>query len=130
MKLTVILGIIIISAVFATLLRQYKGEYALLVSVLAGGAVLLTLIFKISDGLYSLLNTALGFGMSGAYFTIVFKALGICIITGFIADLCRDAGQSALATRAELAGRCAVFLLSLPLLTSLLDTAKRIIGQV
>jgi stage III sporulation protein AD len=128
MKLTVILGGLLVAALLATVLRQYKTEYALMVGILAGAVALLAVIFHVSDGLYELLNTALGFGMDGSYFTVAFKALGICIITGFIADLCRDSGQTALASRAELAGRCAVFILSLPLLTSILETAKRIIN--
>ena len=128
MKLTALLGMILIAAILSVLLRQYKGEYALFTAIAAGIAVLLVVTGHVTEGLYDLLNSVLDFGMSGAYFMVAFKALGICVVTGFIADLCRDAGQSALASRAELAGRCAVFILSLPLLTSLLETARKIIG--
>ncbi|MBE6781363.1 MAG: hypothetical protein E7540_01375 [Ruminococcaceae bacterium] len=128
MNLTVILGVLIIASAAALVLRQYKAEYSLFIALLAGALVLIVLMTDIMDGLYSLLNTVLGFGLDGSYFTVAFKSLGICVITGFIADACRDSGQMALASRAELAGRCAVFILSLPLLTSLLETAKEIIG--
>lgn len=110
------------------MLRQYKSEYAFFTVLISGAVVLIVIMSDIMDGLYSLLNTVLGFGLDGSYFTVAFKSLGICVITGFIADTCRDSGQLALASRAELAGRCAVFILSLPLLTSLLETAKEIIG--
>ncbi|MFQ8952752.1 MAG: SpoIIIAC/SpoIIIAD family protein [Oscillospiraceae bacterium] len=49
------------------------------------------------------------------------KALGIGYITGFIADACRDGDRQAL-RKAELAGKCAVFIL-LPLIASILETA-------
>ena len=104
------------------------GRKGIATAIAAGIAVLLVVTGHVTEGLYDLLNSVLDFGMSGAYFTVAFKALGICVVTGFIADLCRDAGQSALASRAELAGRCAVFILSLPLLNSLLETARKIIG--
>ena len=36
---------------------------------------------------------------------ILFKTLGICFLAQFAADSCRDAGESALASKVELAGR-------------------------
>jgi len=43
-------------------------------------------------------------------------------LSGFISDLCRDAGQTALASKAEIAGKCAIFLLCVPLSVTLLGT--------
>lgn len=78
---------------------------------------------EIGNSLLLLQNRVSALGLAYSHFYVALKALGICVITGFIADVCRDAGQTALANKAELAGRCAVFILSLPLLSSLLDTA-------
>lgn len=63
------------------------------------------------------------YGIDNSYFKVALKALGIGYITAFIADSCRDAGQTALALKAELAGKCAIFLLSVPLVLSILETA-------
>lgn len=123
MSLTAIFGICIIAAVIATLLKGYKGEYAMLVAIAAGAAVLLSVVFDVMDGLLALRNTVAEYGLDTTYFSVAVKALGICIITGFIADTCRDAGQTSLASKAELAGRCAIFVMSIPLLLSLLQTA-------
>ena len=59
---------------------------------------------------------------------MLFKALGICYLTQFAADSCRDAGESALAVKAEIAGRIAVLLISLPLLSQVASTAMDLIG--
>ena len=128
MSFTAVLGICIIAAVTATLLKSYKPEYAMLVAVVAGAAVLISVVFDVMQGLLTLRNTFADYGISTSYFFVAVKALGICLITGFIADICRDAGQAALASKAELAGRCAVFVLSVPLLLSLLQTAYGFIG--
>lgn len=123
MSLTGIFGICIIAAVIATLLKGYKGEYAMLVAIAAGAAVLLSVVFDVMSGLLTLRNTVAEYGLDTSYFSVAVKALGICVITGFIADTCRDAGQTSLASKAELAGRCAIFIMSIPLLLSLLKTA-------
>ena len=66
-----------------------------------------------------------------AKFTELHRKEVVCICDGrrlgFISDACRDAGQQALASRAELAGRCAVFIVSLPLLEQILGTAAELI---
>lgn len=128
MNLTAILGICIISASVVTLLKNYKSEYAMIVALTAGAIILVYLVFELSDRLLTLRNFVSEYGVDTSYFLVALKALGICVITGFVADACRDAGQSSLALKAELAGRCAVFILSIPLLTSLLQTAYGFIG--
>ena len=61
-------------------------------------------------------------GIDSSYFKVAIKALGIGYITSFVAEACRDAGQNSLALKAELAGKCAIFILSVPLILSILET--------
>ena len=62
-------------------------------------------------------------GVDVAYFKVALKALGIGYVTGFAADICRDAGQTSLASITETVGRCGIFLLSLPLVLNVVDLA-------
>lgn len=55
------------------------------------------------------------------YIRIIFKALGICYLTQFSADICRDCGENAAASAAEIFGKIQLILLSLPLFESLID---------
>lgn len=122
MNVVQVLGICIISAAVAVLLKNYNREYSLLISLISGTAILIMLISEVSGKLYEVRNAVSAFTAS-SFFVVALKALGICIITGFISDSCREAGQISLASKAELAGRCAIFILSVPMLLSLLDTA-------
>lgn len=122
MNIVQILGICVVSAAVAVLLKGYNSEYSLLISLISGIAILLMLISGVSEKLYEVRNAVSGFTAS-SFFIVAFKSLGICVITGFIADSCRQAGQLSLASKAELAGRCAIFVLSVPMLLSLLETA-------
>ena len=56
------------------------------------------------------------------------KALGIAYISEFAADTCRDFGQSALAAKAEFAGKCAIFILCVPPAISVLEAAFKVAG--
>lgn len=122
MNIVQILGICVVSAAVAVLLKGYNSEYPLLISLISGTAILLMLISGVTEKLYEVRNAVSAFTAS-SLFIVALKSLGICVITGFIADSCRQAGQISLASKAELAGRCAIFVLSVPMLLSLLETA-------
>ncbi len=128
MELTSLLGGIVVASAAALVLAGYKREYAFLIGIAAGTAVFLYLLKALANSVFSLRSIVEQTGLDTGYFTVILKSLGICLITGFISDTCRDAGQNALASRAELAGRCAIFVISLPLLQQILNTAAELIG--
>lgn len=118
-----ILAICFVAAILAVILKQHKAEYALIIS-LAAGILVMYFIFR---GIFAPIELIKGkltaSGINSEYFKVALKALGIGYVTGFIADTCRDSGQTSLAAKAELAGKCAIFLLSVPLILSVLETA-------
>jgi stage III sporulation protein AD len=58
---------------------------------------------------------------------LLIKALGIGYLCRFASDLCRDAGETALAGYVELAGKVMIVVLSFPLLEQVAQTVKRLI---
>lgn len=123
MEIFKVLGICIITAVLALILKQQKGEYAFLISLAGGLAVMIYIINGVVPQAAAIGMRLSEYGVNTEYFKIAFKALGIGYITSFVADACRDSGQASLAGKAELAGKCAVFLISLPLISGILKTA-------
>ena len=123
MEIFKILAICIITAVLAVVLKQQKGEYALAVALAGGTVVIVYILNGILAPIEYIESKLSNSGVKTEYFTVALKALGIGYITGFIADICRDSGQVSLASKAELAGKCAIFILSVPLISAVLDTA-------
>lgn len=123
-----IVAVIIVAAVFVTLLRNRLGEYSFLL-VLAVVAVVLIVIFgNLFSAVSKLSDLFLESGNAGVYFVTALKALGISYIVTFAADTCRDFGLSALAQTAEIAGKVTIFMLSLPLMTAVLEAALKFVG--
>lgn len=111
----------VVIALLAVVVRQYKAEYGMAVGV-AGGILLLLLVIAQMSGLFDSLSDMIDrVGIRQEWLTLLLKALGICYLTQFASDCCRDAGETALASKAELAGRVAVVLLALPMLAQLLE---------
>ncbi len=127
MNILTLILLCIVAALLSLFLRQHAPEYAALVSL--GLSVLL--LFFLIDGIRSVIETLEGF-MSAAAFrpgllAIILKCLGICIVAELGSQSCRDAGETAIATKVELAAKVSLILVSLPLFRELLETAGRLL---
>ncbi|MBO4433812.1 MAG: hypothetical protein J5852_09820 [Clostridia bacterium] len=119
------LAILFITAVLVLIINLKAPEYAFLLSVSGGGAVMILVISELLPHINTLRSTV--YSIPGStYFSLALKALGIAYLSEFIADTCRDFGQSSLAAKAELAGKCAIFILCVPPALNILEQALRI----
>ena len=59
-------------------------------------------------------------GITGSLYLPVCKALGVAVVVRVMSALCKDAGQSALAAKLEIAGAMLALSLCLPLLEQVL----------
>lgn len=104
-------------------IRNLRPELASLASAVAG---VLILVYAVS-GLAPFIETLSGaMKSSGAesYFTLMLKALSIALCCQMSAEICRDCGENALASRVELAGKAGIILISLPVIMQLISLAK------
>lgn len=118
-----ILAVCLITAVLCIILKQKNSEYSLLLSLAAGVTVGLFILKGLASPINALRQALEAYGIEIGYFKVALKSVGIGYITSFIADACRDSGQTSLAAKAELVGKCAIFLLCVPLMISILETA-------
>lgn len=86
------------------------------------------ILSKISPALNQVNSLLTRAGMPVEYGGILLKSLGICFLCQFSSDACKDAGQSALASKVELAGKLMIVLIALPMIEDITQTAVGIIG--
>ncbi len=123
-------GVIFCEILIYTLLKQVRPEFA----VLSEAAAACVLIFMLGDELRSALSAFDGLlegtGFSGSYISVLIKVLGISVVTQFSADMCRDAGESALASKVEFAGKIMITAASVPVIKVFTETVARLVGSV
>lgn len=127
MDLFAVIGLAIVAAVICLLLRQYRPEYALLVSLGCGIVLFGWILEGLKPAFTALSNLMERTAVSSSYIQAMIKTLGICYVTQLAADACRDAGQTAIAGKVELAGRVCIVVLSLPLFEDLVSLAFSLI---
>ena len=116
-----IIGFALLGLAVILILRGVKSELAapasaLLHLTLIGAAV--GILAPVLDYLRQISEIA----GTGNMLTVLFKACGIAVISGFAASLCRDCGETAMAGGVDLCGRCVILTLALPLIKSVFET--------
>ena len=66
-------------------------------------------------------------GIGGEYITVIIKSCVIAMITSVCASTCRDAGNSSLALKLEIAGRIAIIILAVPVINTLFNIILSVI---
>ena len=128
MNIIGIVGAALIAAILAVTLKRYNQEYAVIISIIAGVVILVEILLNLTPAVREITTLLSGVGLSQEYGLILFQTLGICFLAQFAADSCRDAGESALASKVELAGKISILVLSLPLFEDIAQTALGLIG--
>lgn len=108
-------------AVLGAVLKRNSGAWALAValSVIAVvGAMLLDTAASIFTMLYTLMEQT---GVSGTLFRPLIKTVALALVSRLGSSLCRDAGESAMATLVEVGGAFGAIAVSLPLFTAVWD---------
>ena len=122
-----VLAIAAISASFALVFMPQKSEYSYILSLAGGALILIIILESVMPSVIRLKSVFENSGGISGYFSLALKALGIAYLAGFVSDTCRDFGQSALASKAELAGKCAIFILCIPEALSVLEVALKFV---
>ncbi len=128
MDITAIAGLGILSAVLCIIVRQYKPEMALGISTACGVLILIAVVSMLSPSVEAITELTETAGLDEGYAALLLKALAVCYITQLSADCCRDAGESAIASKLELAGKAAIVVISLPVFASLAEIVTNLIN--
>lgn len=128
MDITSLVGIAVLSAVLCIIVRQYKPEMALGVSIACGILIMCSVISMLAPAAELISQLTASAGLDSGYTRTLFKALAVCYITQLGSDCCKDAGESAIAGKVELAGKAAVVVISLPVFSSLAEVVMKLIG--
>lgn len=115
-----ICGIAVLGLVAVVLLRGMRAEYAVFAGIITGILLLFAVLAEFSSvmALVEDMTEKTGFSL---YFEVILKAMGLGLLSEVTADICRDNGAAAIASKVEFGGKMAILSLSLPILRKLID---------
>lgn len=116
-----IIGIGLVALVVVVVLKQYRPEYAIYVSIIAGILILVFAMEKITGIVNLLQSISDKTYINKQFLGILLKITGIAIITEFAVSICSDAGEKAIASKIEIGSKVIIIAMSIPIISSLLE---------
>lgn len=116
-----IIGIGLIALVVIIILKQYRAEFAVYASMIAGILILFFAVEKMT-GIINLLQLISDKTyINKSFLGILLKITGIAFLTEFAVSVCSDAGEKAIASKIEIGSKVIIITMSMPIITSLLE---------
>jgi len=122
-----IVGLGFIVTLLILTIRSQRPEIAVQISLALAAIIFLIVLAKIEVVLNLFRDLADKANISRMYLNTILKIIGIAYITEFGAQVCRDAGEGAVASKIELAGKILVMVMAIPIIALVLETIIRLI---
>ena len=122
-----IIGIGLIGLILIIIIKQYRPEFAIYISI-GAGVIIFTLISRKLAGIIEVLkNFASKTSVNYDFILLLLKITGIAILTEFAVSICKDSGESAIANKIDLGGKVIIMSMSVPILSSLVQIVINIL---
>ena len=121
MEIVKIIGVGLVALILIIILKQYKPEFTIYASIIAGAIILLMVMDKLYSIINLLSNISQKTGIGNEFLKIILKITGIAILTEFAVSICKDSGESAIASKIDLGGKIIIISISIPIITALLE---------
>ena len=122
MEIVQIVGIGMVATLLALVIKDQKPLFAFLLTIISGVVIFTFLIGKISEVVRILERLAVQADLNMVFLETILKIIGIAYIAEFGAQVTRDAGQGAIASKIELAGKVLILVMAVPIVQIIIET--------
>ncbi|MEI2355865.1 stage III sporulation protein AD [Mesobacillus zeae] len=122
-----IIGVALVATFLALILKEQKPNFAFLLVVFTGCMIFLFLVDKIYLIVSMVEKLAADAKINIVYVETILKIIGIAYIAEFAAQITKDAGQGAIASKIELGGKVLILAMAVPILTVLIETIIKLV---
>lgn len=121
-----IIGIALIALIITIIIKQYRPEFAIYISLVAGVIILALVIGNLTNVINLLKDISIRSGINNKFLGILLKMTGIAILTEFAISICKDAGENAIASKVEIGSKVIIISLSVPIISNLLEVILKL----
>ncbi|MBQ2245720.1 MAG: stage III sporulation protein AD [Selenomonadales bacterium] len=126
MDMVQVIGIGITAVLLILVVRRSHPELAVQITIVVAGIVFFLVLDKLRMIIELFTEMAKRAGIGEMYLIILLKIIGISYLVEFGAQVCRDAGEGAIASKIELAGKVMILVMAVPIIAFALDTILRL----
>jgi stage III sporulation protein AD len=122
-----IVGLGLVATILIVIIKQQRPELAVQLSIVVGAVIFTMMLSKINSVVNLMYQLAQRANVSILYMGTILKIIGVAYIAEFGAQICRDAGEGAIASKIEFAAKVIVIILAIPVLAAVFDSLLKLI---
>ncbi len=117
----------ICGVIISSMVKGYKPEFAIYVVITTVLVIFIMIIYKLTSVFEFLgeIYNQISYGKN--FFPIILKVLAVAYIADFTAQICKDSGESAIASKVELAGKVMIFYLAVPVMVAVMELINKML---
>lgn len=123
-----LMGIALVGAVSAVFLRDKAPQFSMMIALITGIVILSLVAKQLKEILAILKNLMDASKIPEEHISPVLRIMGIGIGAEYFCNVIADAGETAIAKKAEFAAKVVILMLLLPLLGKVVDTIWSLFG--
>lgn len=127
MEVIKIIGVAFVALIIVIILKQYRPEFTIYVSILAGALILILVLDELTGVVNLIQNIANKTNINSQFLGLLLKITGIAFLSEFAVSICQDAGESAIASKIEIGSKIIIIAMSIPIISSLLEIIIKIL---
>lgn len=120
MDIIKIIGVGFTTLIVTIMLKEYRKDFAVYAGLI-GGSIILYYIIGYLQNIVNFLSNLADSGINSEFILLLIKITGISILTEFAVSICKDSGESAIASKVDLGGKLLVISLSIPVISATLS---------
>jgi stage III sporulation protein AD len=118
-----------IATFLALIVEEQKPTFAVLLVVFVGCVIFLLLMDRITGIIRMIETVAQNASVNLMYVETILKIIGIAYIAELGAQIAKDAGQGAIASKIELSGKILILTLAIPIISVIIQTIIALIPK-
>ncbi|HBC93542.1 MAG TPA: stage III sporulation protein AD [Pelotomaculum sp.] len=115
------------ATVLIVVVKSQRPDLAVVLSVAAGAIIFLLVLGKIGSIIEVVKELSQRAGISMVYLGTILKIVGIAYIAEFGSQICRDAGEGAVASKIEFAAKVLIMVLAVPIVVAVLQSLLKLL---
>ncbi len=125
-----LVGIAVSGAMFSVIIKAYRPELAICVALTTACVLMFFAVGALGNITEQIITIMDRSGLDRKYFSAILKIIGISYMTELGSEICKDAGQSAIALKLEMVGKIMILLLSMPIIDGFLEVCISAISML
>lgn len=117
-----IIGICFLTLIITIVLKEYRKEYAIYAVLICGSIVILSSVDTIKEIVSFIKNIS-----NDVFVGLLLKIAGISILAEYAMSICKDSGETAIASKIDFGSKIIILSLSIPVISNTLETLVKLL---